>query len=150
MKRMFSTLATAAMAMVLALAIFTTAGAATRTATSHAFTGTGSLGEYYTVQTVTGTFLTTKPVPTEVTVYNWQNLAVVSSAAPQLRRNYDGGYWKQTYHLNAWYVGRTTDAAYVLLLPDSRVGATFSGMLMTNFLPNNGNWQNWIDFTSLA
>jgi hypothetical protein len=147
MKRMISALAVVAIAssMFTATAVTKTAAA---TIAPRTFTGTGSLGRYYTVQTVNGTFATRRPVPTDVTVLNWQNVVLASSSAPLFRRHYDGGYWKRTYHLDAWFVGRTSNAAFYLLLPDSGVGATFTGMLKTEFLPHNGNWQNWMDFTT--
>jgi hypothetical protein len=112
------------------------------------FTGTGIISRDYTRQTVTGTLATYKPVPTNVSVFDWQDSLLVMSAKPRLDNNYDGGYWKQTYHLNAWLIGKTPSASYVLLFPDTPVGGTFTVMLMTNFLPNYGNWQNWIDCTT--
>jgi hypothetical protein len=111
------------------------------------FTGTGSLGEYYTVQTVNGTLMTLKPIPTDVTVLNWQGLVQVTAPLPRLHRNFQGGYWKQTYHLNAWYLGRNSGSSYHLLLPDTILGGTFTGMLMTE-ISVGGNWQNWMDFTA--
>jgi hypothetical protein len=109
------------------------------------FSGTGSLGRYYTVQTVTGTFMSGKTIPTDVTVLNWEGNVVLTSATPRLHNGLSGGYWKQTYHVNAWYLGSAGGASYHVLLPDTRVGSTFTGMLYTEFSVG-GNWQNWIDF----
>ena len=137
---------------VLTLSVTIAGGAAATagardTIAPRSFTGTGSLGRYYTVQTVNGTLMSLKPVPTDVTVLNWQGLVQVTSVTPRLHRNFQGGYWKQTYHLNAWYVGTSSGARYHLLLPDTILGGTFTGMLMTEFAVG-GNWQNWIDFTA--
>lgn len=45
-------------------------------------------------------------------------------------------------------MGKTDSASYYFMLPNTKVGGSFQAMLMTNFLPNNGNWQNWMDCTA--
>lgn len=147
MRRVIATLL-AAVAVVAVGGISPASGVVLGRSTARTFTGTGIISDYYTKQTVSGTLATYKPVPTTVSVYDWQDNLLVSSAKPRLNNTYDGGYWKQTYHLNAWLVGKTQSASYVLLFPDTPVGGTFAVMLMTNFLPNYGNWQNWIDCTA--
>jgi hypothetical protein len=90
-----------------------------------------------------------KPIPTAVSVLNWQGNVLITSASPRLQNSFWGGYWKQTYHLNSWNLGRAGGNSYYLLLPDRQVGFAFTGMLLTEFGPGgiDGNWQNWIDFT---
>jgi hypothetical protein len=75
----------------------------------------------------------------------------ISSATPMFTSGYDGGYWKRTYHLNAWKLG-TVNAGYppktlYLPLPDSAIGASFTALLKTGFL-NAGNWQHWMTCTT--
>ena len=75
----------------------------------------------------------------------------ISSANPTFTPGYDTGYWKSTYHLDAWNLG-TVNVGYppktlYLLLPDSAIGATFTAMLKTDFL-NSGNWQHWMACTA--
>jgi len=128
---------------VLFVGATTAVGVPSRTRT---FTGTGILAEYYTAQTVTGMFNGWKPLPLNVTVQDWQGTVLVTAPAPRLHRAFWGGYWKQTYHLNAWYLGKGNATRYHLLLPDTPVGGTFTGLLISEF-DAGGNWQNWIDFT---
>ena len=96
MRRIARTVALLALTSSLVAIGGTTALAGPRAAV-RTFSGTGSLGRYYTVQTVTGTFLTNKTVPTDVTVLNWQGTVMVTSAAPRLHNELSGGYWKQTF-----------------------------------------------------
>jgi hypothetical protein len=42
-----------------------------------------------------------------------------------------------------WYLGKNAGSSYHLVLPDTILGGTFTGMLMTEFSVG-GNWQNWI------
>jgi len=111
----------------------------------HHFTCTGTMGRYYTKQTVNGVIVK-KDIPKSVTVLDWQDRVLIASAKPLLDNGYWGGYWKQTYHMNEWNLGTTADYSFHLMLPDTRLGGTFQAMLLTEFSVG-GNWQNWMDCT---
>lgn len=111
----------------------------------HPFTCTGTMGRYYTKQTVNG-IVVKKNVPKGVTVLDWQSRVLITSPKPALDNGYDGGYWKQTYHMNEWNLGTTADYSFHFMLPDTRLGGTFQAMLLTEFAVG-GNWQNWMDCT---
>jgi len=91
-------------------------------------------------------------VPHNVVVTRTKTGAVeISSANPTLVTNYDGGYWKRTYNLDAWKLG-TVNTGYppktlYLLLPGGTIGASFTALLKTDFL-NSGNWQHWMSCTT--
>jgi hypothetical protein len=112
------------------------------------FTCNGTLGRYYTEQTVTGA-LDAANTPRFVKVFNWEMVLQTRNGAPRLDPNYDGGYWTQTYGLNQWAIGRDAarSAAYHLMLPPVP-GSSFDALLKTDFLPNYGNWQNWMTCTA--
>ena len=102
-------------------------------------------------QAVQGT-LDSSNTPHDVVVTRPATGAVeISSSAPTLAPGYDSGYWKRTYHLDAWKLG-TVATGYppktlYLLLPDSTIGAGFTALLKTDFL-NSGNWQHWMSCTA--
>lgn len=116
------------------------------------FIASGTLGRYYTEQTVTGTYYShaTRGTPTNVTVYNWQGVALVFAERPRLHEAWWGNYWHDTYGLDQWYVGRSGSDSCHLMLPPAPMGSTFTALLVTEFGPGgiNGNWQNWMDGTS--
>ena len=106
------------------------------------FTCSGQLGEYYTLQSVTGTVRGT--TPRGVTALNYQNLPLTRAKVPLLDNGWLGGYWKQTYQMNQWAIGRRDGTTYHVMMPDTRIGATFTAMLYSDF-GMGGNWQNWMD-----
>jgi hypothetical protein len=144
MTRIARAVAVVGVALVVSLATGTAAGAGP--GTTRTFTGTGIISRYYTQQTVTGTLNGYRPVPSNVSVLDWQGITVITTAAPRLHNAFWGGYWKQNYHLNSWSLGKANGTAYHLMLPDTPLGGTFTGLLVSEF-NGGGNWQNWIDFT---
>ena len=139
-------LAAGALAASMTLTLAPSAGATAAPAKARAFTCTGTISKYYTKQTVSGTYV--KGKPSNVSVYDWQNTLLIFTPKPKLDPTYDGGYWTQTYGLDQWKVGKTADMAFHLMLPPPPMGSMFQALLKTDFLPNNGNWQNWMDCTS--
>jgi hypothetical protein len=109
------------------------------------FTCSGQLGEYYTLQSVTGTVRGT--TPRGVTALNYQSLPLTKAKVPALDNGWDGGYWKQTYQMNQWAIGSRNGTTYHFMVPDTRIGATFTAMLFSDF-GMGGNWQNWMDCTA--
>ena len=112
---------------------------------------TSSRGTYR--QAVSGT-LDSAGVPHNVVVTRTQSGAVdISSANPKLTPGYDGGYWKNTYGLDAWFLGTVTvgfpSKSYYFNMPPSP-GASFTAMLKTDFGTNGqyGNWQHWMACTA--
>ena len=114
------------------------------------FTATGTLGRYYTKQTVTGVYRNSAGRPLDVTVYDWQDNALLFKHRPALDTAWWGGYWTSSYGLDQWRLGKAGDNTYHLMLPVRPMGSTFQALLVTEFGPNgsNGNWQNWMDGTS--
>ena len=75
------------------------------------FTGKG--GSRYTAVQVTGV-IAAPATPAGVTVVKtYTGTTVISGANPVLDNTYGGGYWRQTYHWNAWNLG--SDQAGVAL-----------------------------------
>jgi hypothetical protein len=111
------------------------------------FTATGTLGRYYTKQTVTGTYKNAKGRPIDVTVFNWQDIAQITTAKPKLDNAWWGGYWHTTYGLDQWLIGTSGGNTYHLMLPPPPMGSTFQCLLVTEF-SGGGNWQNWMEGTS--
>jgi hypothetical protein len=109
------------------------------------FTCSGQIAEYYTLQTVTGTVRGT--TPRAVTALDWQSLPLTRAKAPALDNAWWGGYWKQTYQQNQWALGHRNAVAYHFMLPDTRLGSTFTALLVSEF-DVGGNWQNWMDCTA--
>jgi hypothetical protein len=76
----------------------------------------------------------------------------ISSANPVLEPSFDGGYWKQTYGIDAWGLGTVTvgypSKTYTFLFPPNPAAA-FTALLKTDFGPNGsqGNWQHWMACT---
>jgi len=126
--------------------------AAATAGASRSFTCTqtsSSRGTYR--QAVSGT-LDAANVPHGVVVTRVRSGAVeISSANPTLIASYDGGYWKRTYGLDAWYLGAagTNPNFYYFNMPPSP-GATFTAMLKTDFGTNAkyGSWQHWMACTA--
>ena len=93
-------------------------------------------------------------VPHQVVVTRVQSGALdISSPNPTLAPNYDGGYWKRTYGLDAWYLGTVTTGypskSYYFNMPPSP-GSSFTAMLKTDFGADGsqGNWQHWMACTA--
>ena len=112
---------------------------------------TSSRGTYR--QAVSGT-LDASNVPHGVTVTRVQTGVVeITSANPASAPSYDGGYWKQTYGIDAWYLGTVTvgfpSKSYYFMLP-AAPGASFTALLKTDFGTNGqyGNWQHWMACTA--
>lgn len=141
------TTTTAVAALVLPLVALACAPAASA-ATGRSFTCTGIISRDYTRQTVTGTLTGVKP--TNVTVINYLGATMVTAAAPARHNAWWAGYWKSTYAMNQWRVGKDASAtSYHLMLPDTRPGAAFDGLLVSEFDGGaSGNWQNWMTCTA--
>jgi len=127
------------------------AEAATASRTFSCTQTTSSRGTYR--QAVTGN-LDASNVPHQVVVTRVQSGVVeISSPNPKLTANYDGGYWKRTYGLDAWYLGTVTvgypPKSFYFNMPPSP-GATFTALLKTDFGTNGsqGNWQHWMACTA--
>jgi len=112
---------------------------------------TSSRGTYR--QAVSGT-LDASNLPHDVRVTRVQTGVVeVTSANPTATPSYDGGYWKQTYGIDAWFLGTLATGYptkyYYFLLPPAP-GATFTALLKTDFGLNGsqGNWQHWMACTA--
>lgn len=135
-------LALLAMGLVVAVARPATA------ATARPFTCTGTISRVYTTQTVTGTLTGTKPTAT--TVFDYTGTALLSTPAPARTNGWWSGYWKTTYGLNQWKLGKDVNGTvYHLMLPDTRPGAAFEGLLVSEFAGGaQGNWQNWMSCTT--
>lgn len=117
-------------------------------AASRSFSCTGIISRVYTRQTVTGTLTGLKP--TNASVQNYVGTVVHTKAVPGKTNGWWGGYWKTDYALNQWNLGRAADGTvYHLMLPDTRMGGTFQGLLVSEFGGGaQGNWQNWMDCTT--
>jgi hypothetical protein len=111
------------------------------------FTATGTLGEYYTRQTVTGVYKNRRGRPLNVTVYDYAGRVLAFSAKPRLDTSFWGNYWHDTYGLDQWLVGGNLNATYHFMLPPPPMGSTFRALLVSEF-NGGGNWQNWMDGTS--
>lgn len=132
-----------------ALCTIAPALAATPDAVAHPFSCSGSLGRYYTLQTVTGTL--TGARPSNVSVADYTGTVQRTVARPTLDNAWWGGYWQTTYQTNQWKLGHDASARYYhLMLPQSRPGAAFTALLVTEFGAGgaNGNWQNWMACTA--
>src|SRR5690242_7580666 len=68
-------------------------------AAARQFTATGTVDEQDTKQTVVGTYKNAKGRPLDVTVFNWQDVAQITTAKPKLDNAWVGGYWHRTYGL---------------------------------------------------
>lgn len=102
------------------------------------FTGKG--GSRYTAVQVTGV-IAAPAAPAGVTVVKtYTGITVISGASPVLDNTYGGGYWKRTYHWNAWNLGPDQAGnAYWLLLPDTPLSASFSGQLQIVYAAGGNN-----------
>lgn len=111
------------------------------------FTGTHQIayGRLYTKQTVKGSL--SGVVPSSVSVIDYHGATIQFAAKPKLSPAFWNGYFKTTYHLDAWDLGKNANAQFHLMLPDSGPGATFTALLVSEFLVG-GNWQNWIPCTN--
>jgi hypothetical protein len=124
-------------------------GAAAVAATARTFSCTGTISRIYTKQTVTGTLTGLRP--SNVSVLNYVNSVLLTKAAPTQTNGWWGGYWKTSYQLNQWNLGKDASGnQYHLMLPDTRMGGTFDALLVSEFGPggSNGNWQNWMTCTA--
>lgn len=119
---------------------------ATITAARH-FTATGTVDEEDTRQTVNGTYKNAKGRPFDVTVFNWQDIAQITTAKPKLDNAWAAGYWHRTYGLDQWLLGTADGDTYHLMLPKTPMGSTFTCLLVTEF-GSGGNLQNWMHGTS--
>jgi len=134
------------------------APASARTSTGHhdpatitaarQFTATGTVDqEEDTRQTVQGTYKNAKGRPLDVTVFNWRDIAQLTTAKPKLDKAWAGGYWHRTYGLDQWLLGTADGDTYHLMLPPAPMGSTFKCLLVTEF-GSGGNLQNWMHGTS--
>jgi hypothetical protein len=115
-------------------------------ATSRSFSCQGTISRNYTLQKVTGTL--TGTTPSDVTVRNYVDRVLVTKPAPSLDNTWWSGYWKTTYGLNQWKVGKDTNSnIYHLMLPGAPIGGAFQGLLVSEFA-GGGNWQNWMSCTA--
>ncbi|MFZ0160835.1 MAG: hypothetical protein WAL50_17530 [Kineosporiaceae bacterium] len=114
--------------------------------TSRSFSCQGTISRNYTLQKVTGTL--TGATPSNVTVRNYVDRVLVTSQAPSLDNAWWSGYWKTTYALNQWKVGKDASSnTYHLMLPGTPIGGAFQGLLVSEFAAG-GNWQNWMSCTA--
>lgn len=117
-------------------------------AVARAFSCTGIISRYYTRQTVNGTLTALRP--SNVSVINYAEVVVYTKAAPAKTNGWWDGYWKTTYQLNQWNLGKAADGTvYHLMLPDTAMGGSFQGLLVSEFGGGSqGNWQNWMSCTA--
>jgi hypothetical protein len=142
---------------VVLLGTTSVASASARTITGHRdataipaarhFTATHTVDEPDTRQTVNGTYTNAKGRPLDVTVFDWQDIAQITTAKPKLDKAWDGGYWHRTYGLDQWLLGTADGDTYHLMLPPGPMGPTFKCLLVTEF-GSGGNLQNWMHGTS--
>ena len=86
------------------------------------------LGEFAWV--VEGTLLPRRAQPTQITVLHQDDGEVLAERAhPTLVSDYSGGYWFDTYGLNAWRAGRWGTVQFYFLLGTEPVGETFEAQL---------------------
>jgi hypothetical protein len=138
-----------ALAAIAPLGITSVAAApAAPAVTTRSFSCTGIISRDYTRQTVNGTLAGQRP--SNLTVLNYLNTVVHSTPTAKLTNGWWGGYWKATYQLNQWSLGKASDTTnYHLMLPDTRIGATFDALLVSEFGGGTqGNWQNWMTCTA--
>ncbi len=118
--------------------------------TSYSFSCTGIISRDYTRQTVTGTITGLKP--TNTTVLNYQGVAQLATPAPTRTNAWWGGYFLTTYSMNQWRLGKdASNTVYHFMLPNTRPGAAFNAILVSEFGGAGGpqgNWQN--DMTCTA
>ena len=117
---------------------------------SYSFSCTGIISRDYTRQTVTGTIAGVGP--TNTTVLDYRGEAQVAAASPTRTNAWWGGYYVTTYAMNQWRVGRdVNNTVYHVMLPNTRPGAAFNAILVSEFggaRGPQGNWQN--DMTCTA
>jgi hypothetical protein len=66
---------------------------------------------------------------------------LIAVAHPRLMRNYDGGYWKTNYGLDAYRLGWRAGIRYILLVPPGTGAAPFA-IQVHEYFSAGGWWQN--------